>query len=476
MDSRNHLCDRVLGRFATPSQISTMDGLPEPVGERHFLEPEQEFRIEVPFQPKSTFKFVIQKGTCELNGIELAERTPYTFTDGGLKLALYTWHGCVIDFECDINRAPYIANDTVCNTVYVNTHAQLEALRDTAQANGTEGPRVLVCGPKDFGKTSIVKTLVAYAVKVGRVPMCVDLDPSDNWLTIPGTLSACPIRKVEPEEFATMGIPIDATPLTLWHGDAQPIPDLFQAQVTAIAENIDKRLANDAWEQSSGIIVNTNGWIEDDGFKMLWHSILALRISVVLVVGHDSLYHMIQSELDKTDFVVKNIKIPRCDGTMMRSDDYKRLCQSRSMRRYLYGGSKEVPTNGATKMPRVDQLTPFLSYVKLSEIKLYKFSTMSLSKSLLPVAGTQATETIQADELSVEDASLNRKVLAVCHPKAVERYEASGLARDLCQSSVAGFCMVERVVIETGMMQVLCPCAGALPSLTFIVGNLTWIE
>ena len=50
----------------------------------------------------------------------------------------------------------------------MNTHAQLEALRDEAllkQINGEEsgeGPRILVVGPADSGKTSLTKILVAY--------------------------------------------------------------------------------------------------------------------------------------------------------------------------------------------------------------------------------------------------------------------------------------------------------------------------
>lgn len=38
------------------------------------------------------------------------------------------------------------------------------------------GPRVLVVGPADSGKSSLCAILTAYAVRVGRAPVFVDLD------------------------------------------------------------------------------------------------------------------------------------------------------------------------------------------------------------------------------------------------------------------------------------------------------------
>ena len=46
----------------------------------------------------------------------------------------------------------------LCQMVsYVNTHAQLEAMRDSAVKNYEEGPRVLVVGPTDSGKSTLTR-------------------------------------------------------------------------------------------------------------------------------------------------------------------------------------------------------------------------------------------------------------------------------------------------------------------------------
>lgn len=457
--------------------------LPEPKGERHILAAEEELRLEVGFQPKAICQIILLKGSCELQGVELALNKPYQFIDGGLKLALFTWHGCVLDIDCECMDISYTSDETNCNIAYVNTHAQLEALRDEA---GAEGPRVLIVGPTESGKSSLAKVLTAYATKLGRYPIWIDLDPADNALSVPGTLTACPMDRqaVQVECFATSGIPpATAAPLVLWHGSTELSPDLFRAQVTALGKKVDMRLETDDWARSSGIIVNTNGWIQDEGYNLLLHTVSALRINIVLVMGHDRLYSMMKNNLKKTNATVRVIKVPRSGGVVSRGNEFLRQHRSRTMKRYFYGDTVEAAAPAASSTTsaapaRVPQLTPFLAQIPFDQVKIYKFSAMSLSASLLPVAAAQATESVQVVPVSLKEvaSSLQHKLLAVCHPQVVDAFESSQRAKDLYEAGVAGFCVVERVLEDTEMLHLLSPCAGSLPSHTFLMGDLTWME
>lgn len=460
--------------------------LPAPQGQRHILGAEEELRLEVGFQKQSTCQIIVLKGSCELQGVELATNKPYIFTDGGLKLALFTWHGCVIDVLCDesLLEISYTSDETACNIAFVNTHAQLEALRDEAASSNGEGPRVLIVGPTESGKSSLAKILTAYATKLGRVPLWIDLDPADNALSVPGTLAACPMdrQSVQVESFATTGIPPGtAAPLVLWHGSTEISPDLFRAQVTALGKKIDARLQTDDWARSSGIIVNTNGWIQDDGYQLLLHAASALRITVVLVLGHDRLYSMMKNTLNQQHESIKVIKIPRSGGVVSRGKDFIRQHRSRAIKRYFYGdniesGNQNTATQSSSSASnRVPQLTPFLAQLKFDQVTVYKFASISLSASLLPVAAAQTTEPVQVVQVS-DLASLQHKVVAVCHPHAVTAYQATKKAKELYESGVAGFCVVERVLPDTEMLHLLSPCAGSLPSYTLLVGDLTWME
>ncbi|KAL3936288.1 MAG: hypothetical protein SGBAC_008370 [Bacillariaceae sp.] len=490
--------------------------LPEAVGERHILQPLEELRVEVPYGTQTqTANFILQKGSCELWGCELALGKQYSVATGGLKLALFTWHGCVIDVDADVEIS-YTSDETTSNVAYVNTHAQLEALRDEAyqeqqqrqqqQHNQTQqkdpmnsntadpkllqGPRVMVVGPSESGKSSLCKTLVAYATKVGRTPLWVDLDPVDNCISVAGSLSVAPMiaSAVTVETYATCGIPPNTVhPLAMYHGSTSKLhPDLFRAQVDRLAQNVNQRLAQDENAQSSGIIVNTNGWIQDEGYKLLLHVAEAMEISVILILGHDRLYSMMNShykkmvQKDATATVPKVLKLPRSGGVVSRPQTFVHHSQSRAVKRYFYGEfidpPKTIETTAVTS--KVPQLTPFLLQLKFADVEIYRLSSMALSSSLLPVAQQQTTDAVQISkvDLDTEAESLQHALLAVCHPSSVTKWQASGRARDLVCAGVAGFCAVERIHSDTDALHLLSPCAGSLPSQTLLLGDITWME
>jgi polyribonucleotide 5'-hydroxyl-kinase len=466
--------------------IINTDDLPAPAtgAERHVLQAEEELRLEVNFSKTANLQLTLLQGSAELQGVELALNQTYNLglDSGGLKVAIFTWHGCCVDVVSDDVEIAYTSDETNSNVAAVNTHAQLEALRDAAD-DEEGGPRVMIVGPQESGKTSLAKLLIAYAVKLGRTPILVDLDPADNCLTVPGTLSANVMssESVSVETYSTTGLPVSQQPLVLWHGSTVASPDLFRAQVTALGGKLDRRIHNDEWVRRSGLIVNTNGWIQDEGFQLLLHSVAALKISVVLVMGHDRLYSMMKSAVGKTKTAaatttktsnaIKVIKVPRSGGVVSRESAFMNQCRSRSIKRYFYGSVVE----SATASHRVPQLTPFAVQVAFSKLIVYKFAAMSLSASLLPVAAAQSTESVQLQTVEITE-KLQHCLLAVCHPHAVAAYGVSGSANDLYESGVAGFCVVEKVLMETDMIHLLSPCAGSLPSSTLILGEITWME
>ena len=144
------------------------------------------------------------------------------------------------------------------------------------------------------------------------------------------------------------------------------------------------------------------------------------------------------------------------------------------MKRY-FNGDMVLPPNAQPTANPVPQLTPFLAHVPFASVTLYKLSSVSLAASLLPVAGTQATEAVQLTLVPVTE-KLQHSLVAVCHPTSAKAYEESGRARDLYETGVAGFVSVDRVVMDTEMLHLLCPCAGALPSYMLLAGDLTWME
>ena len=160
-----------------------------PSGAVWTLKKESEIRCEVS-DTDSPLILKLVSGTAEIFGVEMTLNKEYVFVNENF--ALFTWYGCVI--ESTGNGQIYESGNTPM-VAYVNTHIQLEALRDVAFANGTVGPRVIVVGPKDHGKSTLSRILVTYAARLDRVPIFVDLDVGQSVLSVPGTLCATPIEK-----------------------------------------------------------------------------------------------------------------------------------------------------------------------------------------------------------------------------------------------------------------------------------------
>lgn len=151
---------------------------------------------------------------------------------------------------------------------YLNLHFKLTAMRETAAASGTDGPRVMICGSQNTGKTTVVRTLASYATRVGSQPLVVNTDPREGMLSLPGTLSASVLASVLDIEAVdgwgttpTSGpnqVPVKL-PLVFCYGKSTPTeaPDQYRELVSRIAGTATSRFSQDSDVRSSGIMVDT---------------------------------------------------------------------------------------------------------------------------------------------------------------------------------------------------------------------------
>ncbi|XP_006875816.1 PREDICTED: polyribonucleotide 5'-hydroxyl-kinase Clp1 isoform X2 [Chrysochloris asiatica] len=123
------------------------------------LERETELRFEV--EASQSVQLELLAGMAEIFGTELTRNKKFTF-DAGAKVAVFTWHGCSVQLSGRTEVA-YVSKDTPM-LLYLNTHTALEQMRRQAEKEEERGPRVMVVGPTDVGKSTVCRLLLNYAI------------------------------------------------------------------------------------------------------------------------------------------------------------------------------------------------------------------------------------------------------------------------------------------------------------------------
>jgi polyribonucleotide 5'-hydroxyl-kinase len=163
-------------------------------------------------------------------------------------------------------ESEYVAEETTMMS-YANAHFALEDQRDLAAQRNDVGPRVLVVGPDNAGKTSLVKILTSYAVKMDRQPVVVNLDPKEGMLSVPGTFTAAAFSSIVDVEEGWGNSPISGPspvpvkmPLVYHYGLANPDEGrVFKPLVTRMALAVTSRLQEDLSSKHAGFIIDTPG-------------------------------------------------------------------------------------------------------------------------------------------------------------------------------------------------------------------------
>ncbi|CAH9050231.1 unnamed protein product [Cuscuta europaea] len=414
------------------------------------LDKECELRIEV--SADTPLRLRVLKGTAEIFGTELPPEIWITFPPR-LKFAVFTWYGATIEMDGPTENE-YTADETPMIS-YVNVHAVLDARRERAKASpsdsGTyQGPRVIVVGPSDSGKSTLARMLLSWAAKLGWKPTFVDLDVGQGSITVPGCIAATPIElPIDPVD----GIPLEM-PLVYFYGHVSPSVnvDLYKVIVKELAKTLEKQFAGNAESQSAGMVINTMGWIEGVGYELLLHAIDTFNATVVLVLGQEKLWSMLNNVL-KNKPNVDVVKLQRSGGVVSRNAKVRVKTRANRMREYFYGQSND--------------LSPHSNVISFGDLSVFRIGGgPQAPRSALPIGAEPV-----ADPARLVPVSINRDllhlVLAVSYAKEPDQ---------IISSNVAGFIYITEIDMKRKQLTYLAPCAGELPSKNLIVGTLAWME
>lgn len=410
---------------------------------------------------------------------------------------------------------------------YANAALALDALRQKAERAQSSGPRVLILGPDNAGKTTLAKVLTSYAIQAGRAPTVIGLDPAESILSMPGTLTATVFKSsLEPESDAGGGwgtspmsgpngdVPVKI-PLVYYMGSTDPAEKngvVYKSQVTRLALSVQGKINVSGQEEVkySGVIIDTPGSLVTgkhaiSGYDMIAHIVSEFSVNAIVCLGNERLYNDMVRKFDRQPSsgsssasmtadvpekqTISVIKLPRSGGVVDRDAAYMRTMREAQIRAYFYG-SPQVGAN-ISLQPRQQQ-TDFDSLPTIwrrisSNTDSYTSNPAGLAtkdETFLPGDADEAEYAPPAtivsstvplpanqlfEKLSSPIPALRNCVLAVmnCRPDLDVVHEQEVL-RD---SSCMGFLYVTDIDEEKRKMSLLSPVAGRVPNRA-----LVWAE
>lgn len=409
------------------------------------LEVDQELRLEV--AKDNEVEVMIVDGQAEIFGTELVRNRRYLFGSGA-KVAVFTWHGCVVEVTGEL-EVSYISGETPM-VIYLNVHMAIEQMRQKVekQNDSSIGPKVMICGPVNVGKSTLSRILLNYSVRMGRRPIFVDLDVGQGSISVPGTMGALLVeRPADAEEGFSL-----QTPLVYNFGNASPADNLklYNVLATQLADVVFKHFEHNEKTGVSGCIINTCGWVTGGGFKILMNIVQVFKVDVILVLDHERVYNDFKTNLGDT---VQCVHLPKSGGVFERSQEQRRNARDEKIREYFYGG----------RTP----LYPHVFDVKFDEVKLFKIGAPEVPDSCLPLGMEPEDSSMKAVPVAPSVALLH----SLCAVSAAESPED-----DLTKSNVVGFIVITNVDIESKMFTVLSPAPRPLPKEYLIVSDIKFMD
>lgn len=411
------------------------------------LPKEGELRLEC--EENTSITVTLKRGSAEVYGTELAPGRSYTFKQ--CKIGIFTWEGCslAVKGEADVI---YEADETPMVS-YINAHAALDALRKKAKATGTRGPRCLVVGPTNSGKSSLCRILANYAVRAGWKPTYMDLDCGQNAVAVPGCVAASPVETPMDVECPN-ALPLPA-PVAFFYGHDTPAtsPTFYKRQVENLVAAVDERCQTVEEAEAAGVIVNTGGWVTGDGYDVMMHAAKTCQADVVLVLGQDRLFAKMKGDARLAGCRV--VKLGTSGGVVTQGSSARRKARDAAVRAYFYG-------------PK-GLLSPHKVTVSFRDIYIYRVGGGPLApSSVLPLG---AKRRIDPNKPVLMEASRARELLhSLC---SVPHCREEG---GMLESNSAGFIVITAIDAKKKLLTYLSPSPGDPVSDMCLSGSIKWFE
>ncbi|CUM67173.1 uncharacterized protein PRCAT00004866001 [Priceomyces carsonii] len=464
-----------------------------------------EWRFEVPF--RTILKLKVLQGIGEIFGTELPTNVEIDLT--GVKYSLYAplEEGCKIQYYSVPNKhnlsstneeseiIEYISEETSMNS-YINLHMALEAVRqEVADHNLLNpedmkvGPRTLIIGNRQSGKTALCKILSSYALKMDRTPVLVNLNPQDGVFSIPGSLTATPISDTFDLE-SVNGWGGSTTSGSTLHNPKQPLvknygftnikdnDELYKYQISRMGVAVMSRIEEDINVRNGGLIIDTPPLSIKD-FNIIENIVSDFEVTVIVVIGNERLSIDLKKKLKHklSSGQLNILKVPKSGGVVEVDDSFIRKLQEETIKEYFNGNFRTPLSPFKTEVDAYD-------YVIYTGVEALEFNS---SLSFLPAGDSFTPEDSEMNGRDSQEVNTLEKYYSlVSEPSAsnldnvilaiTQLPQKNKLAKDLLNTCVLGYVHVSKVDDTKRRMKVLLPFPGGFPRNILIATNIRYTE
>eukprot|EP00668_Euglena_longa_P000470 GGOE01000592.1.p1 GENE.GGOE01000592.1~~GGOE01000592.1.p1 ORF type:complete len:444 (-),score=126.50 GGOE01000592.1:233-1564(-) len=437
------------------------------------LNAEMELRFEVAKNEEALLKLTQGPNEhAEIFGTELASERVYAFPPGS-KVAVWTWHGCHLQLEDCKEVYPHKWDDNVEIPMhkYANLHLQLEEMRNAAKRTHGRGPRVMVCGPQNSGKSSLCRLLMNYAARQDRCFLYADLDPVQNDI-VPGCVAA--VAVVQPisieDKFSLLA------PLGYFVGetDCTANAEVYGRMVSNLAKDVLQRAltpGNDELKYG-GVVVNTSGLVAEKNVDLLVRAIKDFDVDVVYIMDDEKLTAALHSRFKPQgglSSVMTNPngtalhleKVVKSGGVVTRSQEVRKQEIGWLIKEYFYGSRCQI--GGMV-------LNPHRSTVSFDAVQVVRIGGHRVQSYLLPAGAKSQVDPCQPVKVDPTE-QLQHRLAGLSFARTED---------ELISSNVLGLVWIQSVDVAQRRLTLLlpspAPSADQLPGRFIVVGNMVWLD